>query len=91
MYDKTDESLYWKQSTYRFLKCTSTETLDKNKKTLILVFRCWHYKKNGQSLRKSFEVMNEMFIFNSFCIKIKYSRCCFVVFVLEIAVFTKRG
>ena len=68
MYDKTDESLYWKQSTYRFLKCTSTETLDKNKKTLILVFRCWHYKKNGQSLRKSFEVMNEMFIFNSFCI-----------------------
>ena len=25
-------------------KCTSTETLDKNKKTLILVFRCWHYK-----------------------------------------------
>ena len=91
MYDKTDESLYWKQSTYRFLKCTSTETLDKNKKTLILVFRCWHYKKNGQSLRKSFEVMNEMFIFNSFRIKIKYSRCCFIVFVLEIAVFTKRG
>ena len=25
-------------------KCTSTETLDKNRKTLILVFRCWHYK-----------------------------------------------
>ena len=25
-------------------KCTSTGTLDKNKKTLILVFRCWHYK-----------------------------------------------
>ena len=38
MYDKTDESLYWKQSTYRFLKCTSTETLDKNKKILIVVF-----------------------------------------------------
>ena len=25
-------------------KCTSTETLEKNKKTLMLVFRCWHYK-----------------------------------------------
>ena len=29
-------------------------------------------KTNGQSLRKSFEVLNEMFIFNSFCIYIKY-------------------
>ena len=25
-------------------KCASTETLDKTKKTLILLFRCWHYK-----------------------------------------------
>ena len=25
-------------------KCASTETLDKKKKTLILLFRCWHYK-----------------------------------------------
>ena len=32
---------------------------------LILVFRCWHYKNKWT---KSFEVMNEMFIFNSFCI-----------------------
>ena len=48
------------------LKCRSTETSDKNKKTLIVVFRCWHYKTNGQSLRKLFEVMNEMIIFNSF-------------------------
>ena len=44
-------------------KCTSTKTLDKNKKTLILVFICRHYKT---SLRKSFEVMNEMFTFNRF-------------------------
>ena len=34
-------------------KCTSTETLDKNLKTLILVFRCWHYKAKW---RKPFEV-----------------------------------
>ena len=46
-------------------KCTSTETLDKNIKTLIFVFRCWHYKTKWT---KPFEVMNEMFIFNSFCI-----------------------
>ena len=49
-------------------KCTSTETLDKNKKTLILTFRCWHYKTNRQSLQKSFEDTIEMFTFNSFCI-----------------------
>ena len=81
----------WKTGNSRRIdpwKSTSTETLDKNKKTLILVFRCWHSKANGQSLRKSFEVMNEMFIFTSFCIWIKYLRCCFVFFVLEIAVFT---
>ena len=69
-------------------KCTSTETLDKNKKTLILTFRCWHYKTNRQSLWKLFEDMNEMFIFNSFCIEMKYLRCCFVFFVLKIVVFT---
>ena len=64
--------------------CTlGTETLDKNKKTKIIVLRCWHYKKNGQSLWKSFEVMNEKFIFNNLCIYIKYLRCCFVFFVLE--------
>ena len=68
MYDQTDKSLYWKQSTHRFLKMTSTEALDKNTKTLILVFRCWVAKTNGKSLRKSFEAMNEMFIFNNFCI-----------------------
>ena len=40
----------------------STETLDNYKKH-------WYscvYKTSGQSLRKSFEVINEMFIFNSF-------------------------
>ena len=34
-------------------------------------------KTNGQSLRKSFEVLNEMFIFNSFCIYIKVARYSF--------------
>ena len=51
--------------------CTSTEILDKNKKTMILLFRCWHYKTKRT---KSAEIVwgnewNEMFtIFNSFCI-----------------------
>ena len=56
-------------------KCTRTETLDKNKKTLILVFRCWHYKTNGQSLWKSFEVTNEMFISIVFVFKLSLSIC----------------
>ena len=52
----------------RFLKMNKHQkTLDNNKKTLIVVYRCWHHHKtNGQSLRKLFEVMNEMFIFKSF-------------------------
>ena len=51
----------------RFLKCSNSEPLDKNKKTLTHVFRCTRqYKTNVQSLRKSFEVMNEMFTFNTF-------------------------
>ena len=54
-------------------KYRSTETLDKNKKTLILVFRCWHYKTNGQSLWKSFEAMNEMFISIVFVFKLSLS------------------
>ena len=30
-------------------KCTlDTDTLDKNKKTKILVLRCWHYKKKNK-------------------------------------------
>ena len=71
--------------------CTlGTETLDKNEKTKIIVFRCWHYKKkNGQSLWKSFEVMNEKFIFNNLCIYIKYY--CVVALsslYLKIAVLT---
>ena len=74
---------FWKM----YKESTSTETLDKNKKALIIVFRCWHLKTNGQSLRKSFEVMNEMFIFNSFCVQIKYLHCYFVFFVLEITGF----
>ena len=56
-------------------KCRSTETLDKNKKTLIVVFRRWHYKTNGQSLWKSFEVMNEMFISIVFVCKLSLSIC----------------
>ena len=56
-------------------KYRSTETLDKNKKTLILVFRCWHYKTNGQSLWKSFEAMNEMFISIVFVFKLSLSIC----------------
>ena len=55
---------FWKM----YKESTSTETLDKNKKTLVIVFRCWNLKTNGQSLRNSFEVMNDMFIFNSFCV-----------------------
>ena len=70
---------FWKM----YKESTSTETLDKNKKTLIIVFRFWHFETNGQSLRKSFEVMNEMFIFNSFFVQIKYLHCQFVFFVLE--------
>ena len=42
---------------------SSTETLDKNKKTLMLVFRCWHYKNKQTMSAELFEVMNEMFIF----------------------------
>ena len=71
MYDQTNKSLYYKQSMHRFLKMymASTETLDKNKKTLILVFRCWHYKKQTDKVcGNHFEVMNKMFIFNCFCI-----------------------
>ena len=66
-------------------KCTSTKTLDKNKKTLILVFRCRHYKT---SLRKSFEVMNEIFTFNRFrvyisiCIVALSSNCVLLVLIL---------
>ena len=49
------------------MKCSNSEPLDKNKKTLTDVFRYTRqYKTNGQSLRKSFEVMNEMFTFNTF-------------------------
>ena len=34
-------------------KCSSTETLDKDKKTLITVFRCWpHYKNKRSHLRQ---------------------------------------
>ena len=66
-------------------KCTSTKTLDKNKKTLILVLRCRHYKR---SLRKSFEVMNEVFTFNRFrvyisiCIVALSSNCVLLVLIL---------
>ena len=71
-------------------KCASTESLDNNKKTLILVFRqqCWHNRNKRTKSAEPFKAMNEMFIFNSFCIWIKYLRCCFAFFVLEIAVFT---
>ena len=39
MYDQTDESLIWNNQCIDSWKCTSAETLDKNKKTLILEFR----------------------------------------------------
>ena len=38
-------------------------------------FRRWHYKTNGQSLWKSFEVMNEMFISIVFVCKLSLSIC----------------
>ena len=55
------------------------------KKTLILVLRCRHYKT---SLRKSFEVMNEVFTFNRFrvyisiCIVALSSNCVLLVLIL---------
>ena len=55
-------------------KYRSTETLDKNNKTLIPVFRCWHYKTNGQ-LWKSFEAINEIFISIFFVFKLSLSIC----------------
>ena len=39
MYDQTDESLIWNNQRIDSWKCTSTESLDKNKKTMILEFR----------------------------------------------------
>ena len=41
-----------------------------DKKTLILVFRqqCWHNRNKRTKSAEPFKAMNEMFIFNSFCI-----------------------
>ena len=48
MYDQTDESLIWNNQCIDSWKCTSAETLDKNKKTLILEFRKNKRKKSAE-------------------------------------------
>ena len=61
-------------------KCASTETLDKNKKTLILLFRCWHYKNKLTKSAEIVWVMIDMFIFNSFFLLLfKLSICVVAV------------
>ena len=68
IYDQTDESLYRKQSTHRFLKMCKHWNFGQEKENTDTYF-CLDVgitKTNGQSLRKSFEVMIDMFILNSF-------------------------
>ena len=64
MYDQTDESLYRKQSTHRFLKMYTGHWLlwTRIRKHWYLCLGVGITKTNGESLRKSFKVMNEMFI-----------------------------
>ena len=59
-------------------KCASTETLDKNKKTLILPFRCWHYKNKRT---KSAEIVwgNEWHVYFQYFFKFKLSICVVAV------------
>ena len=70
MYDQTDESLYRKQSTHRFLKMCKHWNFEQEKENTDTYF-CLDVgitKTNGQSLRKSFEVMIDMFFVNVFFI-----------------------
>ena len=72
-------------------KCASTETLDKDKKTLITVFRCWPHCKNKRTKSSEpFEPPFEAPKLSSIVFVFKLSICVVALssFVLEIAVFT---